>query len=90
MKAYAIWLHIYSFLSDRGIHASVTLGVLAVLNWDLVIKIIFGLPSFIYVCLKIYREFIRNAELDPVLKRKLTEKAEETQNGKIDIDYSKE
>jgi len=50
---------IYNFLSDNTLQISaVNAGIwLSALDWS--VKIIFGLPSTIYVCLKIYNEFLQ-------------------------------
>ncbi len=48
-----------NFLSDNAVQVSaVNAGIwLCALDWS--IKLAFGLPSAIYVCLKIYHEFIK-------------------------------
>ena len=50
--------NIINFISDHVVQVSaVNAGIwLSALDWS--IKIAFGLPSAVYVCLKIYSEFI--------------------------------
>ena len=50
---------ILNFLSDNAVQVSaINAGIwLCALNWS--IKLAFGLPSAIYVSLKIYHEFIK-------------------------------
>jgi len=51
--------HIINFISNNAVRASaINAGIwLSALDWS--IKIAFGLPSAVYVCLKIYHEFFK-------------------------------
>ena len=51
---------ILNFLSDNTVQVSaVNAGIwLSALDWS--VKIIFGLPTAIYICLKLYHEFLKH------------------------------
>jgi hypothetical protein len=94
MNPYAIIpavLKAWHFIKDPGVIASAWSGFWAAVTPSLIVTLVLGLPSAIYVCLKIYREFIKpqvHPELDAKLKEKARKAALKTQNGKIFKDYS--
>jgi len=51
---------VLNFISDNTVQVSaVNAGIwLSALDWS--IKIVFGLPTAIYVCLKLYHEFFKS------------------------------
>jgi hypothetical protein len=51
--------NIIQFITDNKVHVSaLNAGIwLSTIDWT--IKIVFGLPSVIYLCLKIYHEYIK-------------------------------
>jgi len=55
---------IINFLSNNAVQISaVNAGIwLSALDWS--IKIAFGLPSAIYICLKIYHEYLKKNQND--------------------------
>ena len=60
--SYNIMKQIFNFISDNAVRVSaVNAGIwLSALEWS--IKIAFGLPSAIYVCLKLYHEFLKRKQ----------------------------
>lgn len=79
-----IFLHLYNFFSDRGVLLSIWNGFIAALSPQIVVSLLLGLPGAIYVCLKIYREFIKptvHPQLDEKLKEKATKAALSNGNG---------
>jgi hypothetical protein len=89
MNPLFLLLTLWYFITDRGVLASIFNGFLAAITPQLIISLILGLPGAVYVCLKIYKEFIKKDKVHPELSEKLKEKARKaalkTQNGKPDL-----
>ena len=65
----ALLFHLWVLLQDRTVHVSGIVATLSMINIDIYIKIIFGLPGAVYICLKIYKEFIKKQSDASTTKR---------------------